>query len=136
MVIKAVAVGVDKAKITKKGLRIVILLDDGSGVTVTARLSDEVLTELLGISPSDFRALRDADPAAAQQRLSGMQQRLSSFEGVMELRLPLLSQGGPEGGEDKQGNNSVPLVLSRRAPNDEDLRKMRAYCESLPSLPL
>lgn len=123
VVVKAFAMCVKKASMVKdKGLRIVIVLDDGSHA-ISARLGDAVLKHVVGTTSGEFLALRKADPTAADELLAMGQSELSRFEGVMELKVPASGEA--------KGAAALPEVLSKRPPTVQELRRMVDSCSSL-----
>lgn len=120
VVVKAFAMCVKKASMVKdKGLRIVIVLDDGSHA-ISARLGDAVLKQVVGTTSGEFLALRKADPGAADELLAMGQSELSRFEGVMELKVPASGEA--------KGAAALPEVLSKRPPTVQELRRMVDSC--------
>ena len=118
----------------KTPLRVTVLVEDGSGTPLRARLSNAFIERLLGgLTPTAFRALYDRDRAEANRVLAGIGPAVYKLEGVLTLRLPPAPASAALAG-DAQKQQQPPqqqptaVLVSCEDPTWDDVRAMVRVC--------
>lgn len=144
--VKGVVTSISRARNTRSGLRITVHVSDGAGPDVEARLSDELVSQVLGLSAVAFSNLVIEDRAAAETVMKRLPPRLASLEGVFTLKVPA---AGGSGADERRGQLEpgartadckkeigkpitkphLPILLSCEPPGAQEFMRLLHFCQ-------